>query len=378
MDKFGFTYEFASSTEYYKNGVFDDMLKHCAEKYEEIMAAMLPTLGEERRATYSPFLPISPSTGRVLYVPMKKVDTDNATVTFDDEDGSEVTLSLTGGNVKLQWKPDFGMRWAALGVDFEMYGKDHQNNSQLYDKICRILGARAPDHFIYELFLDDKGEKISKSKGNGITMEQWLNYASPESLTLFMFAKPRTAKKLFFDVIPKQVDEYFQHLAGFHKAEDTKTKLNNPVWHIHAGNPPKLEMPVPFSMLLNLVSASNASDKGTLWGFISQYEAKATPQNNPKLDELVGYAISYFEDFVKPNKSFRNPTDKERKAMEDLAVRLEKMPQDSNSEALQTEIYSIGKDHQFENLREWFQALYQVFAWSRPGPALWLVRSTLW
>ncbi|MEE9313378.1 MAG: lysine--tRNA ligase [Rhizobiaceae bacterium] len=368
LDKFGFNYEFASSTEYYKRGDFDDMLKRCAEKYDEIMGAMLPTLGEERRASYSPFLPISPTTGRVLYVPMKSVDAAAGTVTFDDEDGSEVTLPITGGNVKLQWKPDFSMRWAALGVDFEMYGKDHQNNSQLYDKMCRILGARAPEHFIYELFLDENGEKISKSKGNGITMEQWLTYASPESLSLFMYTKPRTAKRLFFDVIPKQVDEYFQHLAGFHKAEDAKTILNNPTWHIHAGNPPKLDMPVPFSMLLNLVSASNASDKETLWGFISQYDAKATPENNPKLDELVGYAISYFEDFVKPNKSFRAPTEQERTAMDDLAKRLDMMAADSDGEALQTEVYSVGKDHNFENLREWFQALYQVLLGQDQGP----------
>ena len=368
LDQFGFTYEFASSTEYYKSGKFDELLLRCAEKYDEIMGAMLPTLGEERRATYSPFLPISPTTGRVLYVPMKSVDAKAGTVTFDDEDGSEVTLPITGGHVKLQWKPDFSMRWAALDVDFEMYGKDHQNNSNLYDKMCRIMGGRAPEHFIYELFLDDKGEKISKSKGNGITMEQWLSYASPESLSLFMFTKPKTAKRLFFDVIPKQVDEYFQHLSGYHKAEDAKTRLNSPAWHIHGGNPPEIDMPISFSMLLNLVSAANASDKETLWGFISQYDASATPQNNPKLDELVGYAISYFEDFVKPNKNFRAPTDQERGAMDDLAKRLSNMSPDADAEALQTEVFAVGKEHGFENLREWFQALYQVLLGQDQGP----------
>jgi lysyl-tRNA synthetase class 1 len=368
LDQFGFTYEFASSTEYYKSGKFDELLLRCAEKYDEIMGAMLPTLGEERRATYSPFLPISPTTGRVLYVPMKSVDAKAGTVTFDDEDGSEVTLPITGGHVKLQWKPDFSMRWAALDVDFEMYGKDHQNNSNLYDKMCRIMGGRAPEHFIYELFLDDKGEKISKSKGNGITMEQWLSYASPESLSLFMFTKPKTAKRLFFDVIPKQVDEYFQHLSGYHKAEDAKTRLNSPAWHIHGGNPPEIDMPISFSMLLNLVSAANASDKETLWGFISQYDASATPQNNLKLDELVGYAISYFEDFVKPNKNFRAPTDQERGAMDDLAKRLARMSPDADAEALQTEVFAVGKEHGFENLREWFQALYQVLLGQDQGP----------
>lgn len=368
LDQFGFTYEFASATEYYTSGRFDDVLRLAVRKYDDILKVMLPTLGPERQATYSPFLPISPSTGRVLYVPMKSVDAENYTVTFDDEDGSEVTLPVTGGHVKLQWKPDFSMRWAALGVDFEMYGKDHQNNSQLYDRICRILGAPAPEHFIYELFLDEKGEKISKSKGNGITMEQWLAYASPESLSLFNFTKPKTAKRLFFDVIPKQVDEYFQHLAAYHKADDSKTRLNNPVWHIHNGNPPQLTMPVPFSMLLNLVSASNASDKETLWGFISQYDADATPDNNPKLDELVGYAIAYFNDFVKPTKSFRAPTDQERKAMEDLADRLAAAEENADGEALQSIVYAAGMDHGFEPLRSWFQALYQVLLGQDQGP----------
>ena len=367
LDQFGFVYEFASATDYYKSGKFNDILRQVAFKYDDIMAVMLPTLGEERRSTYSPILPVSPKTGQVLYVPMDNVDAEAGTVTFDDE-GDTTTLSIFDGNVKLQWKPDFSMRWAALGVDFEMYGKDHQNNSALYDKICRILGARAPEHFIYELFLDQNGEKISKSKGNGITMEEWLAYASPESLSLFMFTKPKTAKRLFFDVIPKQVDEYFQHLAAYHRAEDAKTKLNNPVWHIHAGTPPHIEMPVPFSMLLNLVSASNSSDKETLWGFISQYDASATPQNNPKLDELVGYAIRYFEDFVKPEKSFRQPTDQERKAMGQLAERLDAMDAGSDGEALQTEVYAVGKENGFENLREWFQALYQVLLGQDQGP----------
>ncbi len=367
LDQFGFTYEFASSTDYYRQGKFNDLLMLCAQKYDELMAAMLPTLGEDRRATYSIFLPISPKTGRVLYVPMKAVNADEGTITFDDEDGAETTISIKDGNVKLQWKPDFSMRWAALGVDFEMYGKDHQNNSNLYDKMCRILGARAPEHFIYELFLDDKGEKISKSKGNGISMEQWLSYASPESLSLFMYAKPKTAKRLFFDVIPRNVDEYFQHLAAY-EGQDEKARLANPVWHIHAGSPPKLDMPISFAMLLNLVSASNSSDKATLWGFISQYDSTATPQNNPKLDELVGYAIHYFEDFVKPNKTFRAPTDQERAAMEDLAARLAAMPEGSDGEALQTETFSVGKDHGFENLREWFQALYQVLLGADQGP----------
>lgn len=367
LDRFGFDYEFASATEYYASGKFDDALIKAAQNYDKIMEVMLPTLGEERQATYSPFLPISPKTGRVLYVPMKSVDPDSGTITFDDEEGSETTLAVTGGNVKLQWKPDFGMRWAALGVHFEMYGKDHQINSNLYDRICRILGEPAPEHFIYELFLDDVGEKISKTKGNGLTIDEWLTYAPTESLSFFMYQKPKTAKRLYFDVIPKHVDEYFQHLAAF-PDQDMKARLNNPVWHIHNGKPPSISLPITYSMLLNLVSAANASDKETLWGFISQYEEGLTPQSHPVLDELVGYAIRYFEDFVKPNKSFREPTSQERAALEDLRLRLESLDLLSDAETIQTAVFAVGKEQGFENLREWFQALYQILLGQDQGP----------
>ena len=367
LDHFGFDYEFASATEYYRSGKFDEALLNAARNYDKIMEVMLPTLGEERQATYSPFLPVSPKTGRVLYVPMKAVDADAGTVTFDDEDGAETTLAVTGGNVKLQWKPDFGMRWAALGVHYEMYGKDHQINSNLYDRICRILGAPAPEHFIYELFLDDAGEKISKTKGNGLTIDEWLTYAPTESLSFFMYQKPKTAKRLYFDVIPKNVDEYFQHLAAF-PGQDAKTRLNNPVWHIHGGNPPEIKLPVTYSMLLNLVSASNAPDNETLWGFISQYEDGLTPESHPVLDELVGYAIRYFEDFVKPNKSFRAPSDQERAALVDLQDRFRKLDPASDAETIQTEVFTVGKEHGFENLREWFRALYQILLGQDQGP----------
>ncbi|MEP6356205.1 MAG: lysine--tRNA ligase [Hyphomicrobiales bacterium] len=367
LDRFGFQYEFLSSTELYQAGRFDEMLLKTCEKYQDIMDVMLPTLGAERQATYSPFLPISPTTGNVLYVPMKHVDASAGTITFEDEDGSEATLSVTGGAVKLQWKPDFGMRWAALGVDFEMYGKDHQINGGLYSKICRILGARPPEQYCYELFLDDNGEKISKTKGNGISIDEWLSYASPESLSLFMYQKPRTAKRLYFDVIPKAVDEYFTFASKLADADATAS-LQNPAWHIHAGHVPDSDMPVSFAMLLNLVSASNASDKETLWGFISTYADGLSPQSSPKLDEMVGYAIRYFEDFVRPTKVFRAPSDQERVAMEDLAKRLGTMDKGADADALQTEVFSVGKAHDFENLRDWFKGLYQVLLGQDQGP----------
>ena len=367
LDTFGFNYEFASATEYYKSGKFDDVLMLAAERYDDIMKVMLPTLGEERRETYSPFLPISPKSGRVLYVPMKQVDANEGTITFDDEDGSETTIPVTGGHCKLQWKPDFGARWAALGVDFEMFGKDHGPNMAVYDRICSVLGGRPPEHFVYELFLDDQGQKISKSKGNGLTIDEWLAYAPTESLAYYMFQKPRTAKRLYFDVIPRAVDEYFQQLDAFGRSDVTQ-KLQNPAWHIHSGNPPSDSMPLSFSMLLNLVSASNAHDKETLWGFISNYDPELSPQHNPKLDELVGYAIRYFEDFVKPAKSFRAPDENERAALADLDKRLAALPGHADAETIQTEVFSVGKEHGYENLREWFQALYQILLGQDQGP----------
>ena len=369
LDGFGFDYEFKSATELYKGGDYDAMLLKALEKFDDIMDVMLPTLGEERRATYSPFLPISPTTGRVLYVPMKSIDAKAGTITFDDEDGSEVTQTVTGGNCKLQWKPDFGMRWAALGVDFEMFGKDHQANSIIYSRICKILGALPPVQYVYELFLDDEGKKISKSKGNGISIDEWLTYATPESLSLYMYTKPRTAKRLFFDVIPKAVDEYFQHLNAFQK-QDPKAQLSNPVWYIHHGQPPQEGVPVSFALLLNLVSASNASDKDILWGFIKRYAPGANAADFPALDNLTGYAIRYYQDFVKPTKDYRKPTEQEGAALLDLASRLRNVPEaeQTNSEALQTLIFSVGKDHDFENLRDWFKAIYEVCLGQSQGP----------
>lgn len=369
LDGFGFEYEFKSATELYRSGAFDAYLLRALEKFDDIMKVMLPTLGEERRATYSPFLPISPSSGRVLYVPMKATDAKAGTITFDDEDGTEVTLPVTGGNVKLQWKPDFGMRWAALGVDFEMFGKDHQDNAPLYSRICKILGGNPPVQFVYELFLDEKGEKISKTKGNGISVEDWLKYAPPESLSLFNFAKPRAAKKLYFDVIPKTVDEYYQHLSGWSR-QDEKQRANNPIWHIHNGTPPDENPPLTFALLLNLVSAANASDTDVLWGFIKKYAPEATPENSPGLDRLTDYAVAYYEDFVKPNKAYRPPTDQERAAMEDLVTRFRNVSaaEATDGEALQTITFSVGKEHEFENLRDWFKAIYEVCLGQSQGP----------
>jgi lysyl-tRNA synthetase class 1 len=369
LDRFHFEYDFRSATDMYKSGVYDDALMHVLAKYDEVMAVMLPTLGDERASTYSPFLPVSPRSGKVLLAPVVSRDVAKGTITYIEEDGSEETVSVKGGHCKLQWKPDFGMRWAALGIDYEMFGKDHQPNQGLYDRICKIAGGEPPEHFVFELFLDDKGQKISKSKGNGLTIDDWLTYGPEESIALFMFQKPRTAKKLYFDVIPKAVDDYIDLLRAYNSNETSaEQKLENPVFHIHNGNPPAETYPVSFALLLTLVSASNANDRDLLWGFIRAYAPNANPKDNPGLDRLVGYALRYYEDFVKPTKRYRAPTDKERAALIDLADALEKLGDERDGEKVQFEVYEIGKKHQFEPLRDWFKALYEVLFGQTQGP----------
>jgi lysyl-tRNA synthetase class 1 len=366
LDTFGFEYEFISATDFYRSGQFDDVLRRAAERYDDVMKVMLKSLREERRQTYSIFLPIHPETGRVLYVPMKEVNAAEGTITFDDEEGREWTLPVTGGNVKLQWKPDFGARWAALGVDFEMYGKDHSTNTPIYDRICEILGQKAPEHFTYELFLDENGQKISKSSGNGISIDEWLSYASTESLSYFMFQKPKTAKRLYFDVIPKAVDEYHQQLRAY-PAQDAAQRVANPVFHIHNGDVPESRMVVPFAMLLNLASVASAHDKETLWGFIRRYAPDASPETHPDLDQAAGCAVKYYEDFVAPSKTYRAPTEAEREALQELRDQLAGYDGPVEDEALQAVVYAVGRDR-FDPLRDWFRAIYEVLLGASQGP----------
>jgi len=367
LDTFGFEYEFVSATDFYRSGRFDAVLLRACERYDAIMAVMLASLREERQQTYSIFLPISPQSGRVLYVPLKEVNAAAGTITFDDEDGTESTLPVTGGNVKLQWKPDFGARWAALDVDFEMYGKDHSTNTPIYDRVCEILGGRAPEHFTYELFLDENGEKISKSKGNGLTIDEWLTYAGPESLSYFMYGKPKTAKRLYFDVIPKAVDEYHQQLRAF-DGQDLAARLANPAWHIHRGQPPASDMVVSFAMLLNLASAANAHDKAVLWGFIRKYAPAASAQTHPQLDAAAGHAVRYFEDFVKPAKTYRAAEPREAAALGDMRDRLAAWEGPADAEALQNMVFAVGNEHGFDPLRGWFAAIYEVLLGEKQGP----------
>ncbi|MBS0241945.1 MAG: lysine--tRNA ligase [Proteobacteria bacterium] len=369
LDTFGFEYEFFSATEVYKSGAMDETLLRMLRVYDKVMDIILPTLGPERRATYSPFLPIHPVTGKVLYVPMVEKHPRKGTVVYrDPETGKKVETKVTGGAVKCQWKADWALRWSALGVDYEMAGKDLIDSVTLSSKICQALGATPPEGFNYELFLDESGQKISKSKGNGLTIEEWLTYAAPESLSLYMFQKPRAAKRLYFDVIPRAVDEYLTFLAKA-PAEDEKARLENPVWHIHGGKPPKAELPISFGLLLNLVSASNAHDKAVLWGFIRRHAADATPEKHPLLDKLVGYAIAYFDRFVKPTKKFRSPTPEERAALEALDRALAAAPADATAEVLQNIVFDAGKANGFgDKLRNWFQAIYEVLLGQSQGP----------
>jgi lysyl-tRNA synthetase, class I len=379
LDAFGFEYEFMSSTTCYTSGRFDEALLMTLERFDEVMAIMLPSLRAERAQTYSPFLPISPHTGVVLQVPIVERDASRGVITYDDPDtGERISTPVTGGHCKLQWKPDWAMRWVALGVDYEMAGKDLIDSVKLSGDICRALGGTPPENFIYELFLDDKGQKISKSKGNGLTIEEWLRYASPESLSLFMYREPKSAKRLYFDVIPRHVDEYQQHLEAY-VGQDVKRRLSNPVWHIHSGTPPQPEVPISFTMLLNLVSASNAENAETLWGFIGRYWPGVTRATHPKLEQLVEYAIHYFRDFVLPTKRFREPTDAERAALIDLRDALSQLPTEASAERIQEVVYEVGRREPFLGKvqskdgkpgvsLDWFNMLYQVLLGQEKGP----------
>ena len=381
LDRFGFDYEFASATDYYASGRFDATLLKMLAAYDEVRAIILPTLGAERQATYSPFLPIHPRTGIVLQVPTVERDVERGMIAYlDPETGERIETTVTGGAVKCQWKADWAMRWAALGVDYEMAGKDLIDSVTLSSKICRALGSAPPEGFNYELFLDQSGQKISKSKGNGLTIDEWLSYASPQSLAFYMFGKPRAAKRLFFDVIPKAVDDYYQFVSAYQRQE-LRQQLQNPVWHIHNGTPPAKGVPVPFAMLINLVSASNASNASTLWGFITRYAPGVTAETDPELDQLVGYALRYYEDFVRPAKTFRAPDAVEREALESLDAAFAALPADADGEAIQNALLDVARpieryqDHKKSGPQggpgvsgEWFQALYQILIGQEKGP----------
>ncbi len=369
LDGFGFDYEFQSSSDWYRSGRFDAALRKVLEHYDEIMDVMLPSLREERAQTYSPFLPICPKTGRVLQVPIVAHDVAAGTITYEEEDAARVEVPVTGGRCKLQWKPDWAMRWYALGVDYEMSGKDLIPSVELGNKICRILGARPPEGFNYELFLDEKGEKISKTKGNGLSVEEWLAYAPPESLALFMYQKPRAAKRLYFDVIPRAVDDYLSFLEKFPQ-EEAARRLENPVWHIHDGKPPVEAAHLSFNILMNLVSVCNSEDKAVVWGFISRYAPKATLHSAPFLDRLVDHAIAYYRDFVKPTKRFRAASEMERAALAELLRELEALPPTASAEEIQNRVYEVGKHHAFADLKAWFQSLYEILFGQPQGPRM--------
>ncbi len=372
LDDFGFDYEFQSSTVLYKAGRFDAALLKVLECYDKVMEIMLPTLGPERRQTYSPFLPLCPETGRVLQVPVVERNHAAGSIVYLDEErgGAKVEVPVTGGHCKLQWKPDWAMRWYALSVDYEMSGKDLIDSVKTGSRICKVLGGRPPEGFNYELFLDENGEKISKSRGNGLTVEEWLTYAPQESLSLFMYNKPRAAKRLYFDVIPRAVDDYLSHLAGFAREADPAKRLENPVWHIHDGRPPAPQAGLGFSILLNLAGVCNTKDPAVLWGFISRYAPEANPESAPLLDRLVGHAVAYYRDFVKPNKRYRAPDETERAALEDLLAELEALPGDAEAEAIQTQVYEVGKRHPFPDLKSWFRALYEILLGQSQGPRM--------
>ncbi len=369
LDSFNFNYNFKSSTFLYKSGFFNSSLQKILENYDGIMEIIIPTLGKERQKTYSPFLPICPETGQVLEIPVKELNKDKSKIIFDNG-GKILETSILDGNCKLQWKVDWAMRWYALDVDFEMYGKDLIESAILSTKIIKLIGKTNPSGFAYELFLDEKGEKISKSKGNGITIDQWLEYASPESLSLYMYQNPKRAKKLYKEIVPKAVDEYLD-LIEKAKTQNELQLLMNPVWHVHSGNVPKEDMIMSFSMLLNLVETSNADNKKLLWKFVKKYKTNILEKEHPIFDSLVDYAIKYFNDVIKIKKKYKKPNAKEKLALQALVKTLDECNDKMKPEEIQTKIYSTGKENGYaENLRDWFRLIYEVVFGDENGPRM--------
>jgi lysyl-tRNA synthetase class 1 len=368
LDQFGFEYEFASSTDYYTGGRFDDALKKVLRHYQGIMDVMLPTLRAERQATYSPVLPISPTSGIVLQVPVEVVDAEAGLIAFEDE-GERIVQSVLGGKAKLQWKVDWAMRWVALDVDYEMAGKDLIDSVTQSGKIARVLGGRPPEGFNYEMFLDEKGEKISKSKGNGLSLEQWLTYGPEESIAFYAYREPKKAKQLHLGVIPRAIDEYWQ-FRGNYAGQAVEQRLGNPVHHIHNGEPPAETLPVTFGLLLNLVGVMGEATKEQVWGYLTNYVPDAYPETYPALDRLIGYALAYARDFVAPTLKKRAPVGVEIDALKRLDAELAALPADATAEAIQDQVYEIGKTGGFENLRDWFKALYETLLGSEQGPRM--------
>ena len=369
LDSFKFKYKFQSSTSLYKSGFFNSTLKIILENYEGIMKIIIPTLGKERQKTYSPFLPICPDTGHVLEIPVLEIDKEKSRIVFDNN-GKKLEVSILDGNCKLQWKVDWAMRWYALDVDFEMYGKDLIESAILSTKIINLIGKKNPSGFAYELFLDEKGEKISKSKGNGITIDQWLEYASPESLSLYMYQNPKRAKKLYKEIVPKAVDDYLDCIEKSKKQNELQL-LMNPAWHVHNGNVPQENMIMTFSMLLNLVETSNADSKELLWKFVKKYKQDISEKNFPIFDGLVSYAIKYFNDVIRAQKKYKTPSESEKLALQALVKTLEKCTDDMSPEDIQTLIYSTGKENGYaENLRDWFKLIYEVIFGDENGPRM--------
>jgi lysyl-tRNA synthetase class 1 len=370
LDRYGFDYEFVSATDCYTSGRFDDVIRKVLRAFDAIMEVMLPTLREDRRKTYSPVLPISPSTGRVLQVPVQVIDAEAGEIGFDDENGSRVHQSAFGGSAKLQWKVDWAARWVALGVDYEMAGKDLIDSVIQSGKIARILGGRPPEGFNYEMFLDEKGEKISKSKGNGLSLEEWLRYGSEPSLAFYIYREPKRAKSLHIGVIPRAVDEYWQFRGNYPK-QPIEQKLGNPVHHIHRGAVPESVLPVTYGLLLNLVSLPGLQDRDVAWRFVQRYAPGTSPESDPELDELIGLAVNYARDFVVPTLQRRTPSQTEAEALRDLDSQLAKLPAEASAEDIQTQVFEVGKTHYGkENLRAWFQALYETLLGSSQGPRM--------
>jgi lysyl-tRNA synthetase class 1 len=374
LDAYGFTYQFQSSQEAYERGDFDEGLAILLQKVEQVRAIILPTLGQDKRADWSPFFPICQKCGRIYSTRVIGYHPEDNTIDYvcDQPIGSAAgcgdknTISILGGQVKVGWKVDWALRWYAYDVGYEMYGKDLIDSARLSGQITRLMSKQPPNGFFYEMFLDEEGRKISKSVGKGLTVNGWVSYAPLESLLHYLFQNPRRAKRLFWDVVPKSVDDYLADLRQYPSLDETK-KPDQAIWHIFnlGRNVPAYDAGINFSLVNNLVSALGTDQAELTYEYLKRYDP-STANHEDMVRDLVQKSINYYRDFILPGKQYRLPTEAERQLLQAARDRLSNFESDDEND-LQTIPFDIARENDIPPAKV-FQAFYQVVLGQERGP----------
>ncbi len=381
LDSFGFDYEFISSKDKYRSGEFNSGLLRILECYDEVRNVIVPTLRKPSREDWSPFFPVCENCGKVNNTRVTDTHPEDGTISYVCDQsfrgsqacGHESTVPVTDGHVKVGWKVDWALRWYVLGVDYEMYGKDLIDSAALSAEIVRVLGGEPPAGMFYEMFLDENGAKISKSKGTGLSIDEWMQYGPLESLSWFIFKRPEKAKKLFFEVIPRSTDQYLEALSEYGQTDDQTALLDNPIHFIEAdridaGEDVDYGCGISYSVLLNLVSVLNTDDKDMIWDYLRRYDENVD-DDAEILEGLIERALNYYRDYVLPTKEYQAPDDEEiLVGVNQLREFLANYDGD-DPEEIQSATYRAGKDNDIK-LGKWFKAMYRMLLGQDRGPRL--------